>query len=168
MPSVFRHVGDRWSAGTGSVYTARPLYMSEELADKTRQAGPAPTFPSTPCLWLLLWLSGSHPCGGLLPTHSAHSVGAEASAGVCPLSGSGRPREPRKGQRRETAEVTLPKSYKIRYSGGHQRLPCPSVTLPRRSAGREQGTSCPESPCVWGQGLREHISTMEEHISTKA
>lgn len=34
--------------GAGSVYTALPLYMSGELADKTQRAGPARTFPSIP------------------------------------------------------------------------------------------------------------------------
>lgn len=49
--------------GTGSVYTALPLYMSEELADKTQRAGPAPTFPSTSCL-LLVWHPEPHPAQG--------------------------------------------------------------------------------------------------------
>lgn len=69
-PSCLDMWGDRWSAGTGSVYTALPLYMSEELADKAQWEGPAPTFPSTSLLQLA-WHPEPHPCQELLPTRSS-------------------------------------------------------------------------------------------------
>lgn len=70
--------GDRWSAGTGSVYTALPLYMSEELADKTQRAGPARTFPSTSCL-LPVWHLEPHPAQGSY----LHALRAQLGATCC-------------------------------------------------------------------------------------
>lgn len=94
------------------------LYMSEELADKTWWAGPAPTFPP-------LW----HPQA---PSPRTSPLNAQPTLSwdrrpllVSARSGSRRPREPEMGQERETAEVTLSMSCEILCSRGHQRLPCP-------------------------------------------
>lgn len=142
--------GDRWSAGTGSVYTALPLYMSEELTDKTQRAGPAPTFPSTA---LAAALASSHcaPAAASCLCSAPPPAGTHLLAGTgglhwsLPASRSVRPRELERD--RETAVVTTPVGCKIPLLGGPERLLCASVRLPGRSEERAERRLSSYSEC---------------------